>query len=604
METALKSTSYPANEDQLSLRVQVLLALALYFVARGILILSAPDVLAMVDQATWKHADLATDLRSGQLPTVHELGALAWNGFNYHQVAFIPYSLGFALFALPLGAGYVALHLYAAAYSALGVAAWALLLARHGPRHSALAFACFAALTPLPAAMMQVRPYSGHTEAQGLAALAVALLLLKSPSLLPSTPRGLILFGLTAGAALSLSPLAAPLLLCAGLAVVVELARAARLKVLGRPFMFIAVGLLVGTLPYLIRAMFAPEDMFSMPVVEYDQADPASILRGKTGPTLGATLGTPFHLAVHLSSVTQAHSYEGLMGGDSLAANLALVAASLVCLLSAFLALSPSRRALALLLALAPWATLIMVGLAGPDLCLRYLTGIYPIGLAAFAFCAGLGLEQAQTRLASRAAKAAGLLCALAALFTWAWPGARDLAHIYEPTRWHAAIRYAPGPLLSSTGLRTMPPVSLWEETTAFLEQRKGPDGWTARGFDLPFLPEDDMSTQGWQPYPTLSSSLVAQRARLSGEGAEAELRNMGWALAASQGWNVNRFVALLSSVTEEKVLQALHLGAAEGAKLRDKAWVTPNQATEPSRMQEELGESSPTEIRHNKVAQ
>ena len=89
METTLKSTSYPANEDQLSLRVQVLLALALYFVARGILILSAPDVLAMVDQATWKHADLATDLRSGQLPTVHELGALAWNGFNYHQVCLL-----------------------------------------------------------------------------------------------------------------------------------------------------------------------------------------------------------------------------------------------------------------------------------------------------------------------------------------------------------------------------------------------------------------------------------------------------------------------------------------------------------------------------------
>lgn len=576
------------HDGPLSVRAQVLLAVALFMAARLALILSVPDVLAMVDQATWKHADLAADLRAGHLPGLSELADLAWNGFNFHQVAFIPYSLGFALFALPFGSGYVPLHLYATSFSALGIAAWALLLARHAPRNSAIAFAGLAALAPLPIAMMQARPYSGHTEAQGLAALALALLLLRDGSILPTTPRQLVACGLVTGLALSLSPLAAPVLACAGLCVVVGLTLGARPDKLLRKLSYGAVGLLVGTLPYVIRALFAPEDMFSMPVVEYDQADPASILRGQAGPTLSATLSNPFHLIVNLSSVTQAHSYEGLVAGDSTVANLAVAATTLVCLLSAMSASNPARRTLALVLALGPWATLFMVGMAGPDLCLRYLTGIYPLALAGFAFCFGLALERSGGQLRSLALRVVAAACVIAALCAWSWPGVRDLGSVLTPSRWSSAIRYAPGPLLSSTGLRAMPPAAMWDETTAFLKHRKVQGGWDARGFDLPFLPVDDMSTQGWQPFPTISPALVAQRARLSGEGAKAQMANMGWALAASQAWNQEQFEALLSSVSEEAVLRELHLGAAEGAKARGKPWMPQDDGSEQSRIEKQ----------------
>ena len=132
----------PSDSSQpQAVRVQVFGAVALYALARVVLILSAPDVLTMVDQATWKHADLAFDLNAGQLPSPTELAALAWNGFNFHQVAFIPYSLCFALFSLVLGSSYFSLHLFATGFGALGVAGWSLLLARCGPRHSAAAFA-------------------------------------------------------------------------------------------------------------------------------------------------------------------------------------------------------------------------------------------------------------------------------------------------------------------------------------------------------------------------------------------------------------------------------------------------------------------------------
>ena len=573
------------RDGPLSIRAQVVLAVALFVVARLALVLSVPDVLAMVDQATWKHADLAADLRSGHMPGLSELADLAWNGFNFHQVAFIPYSLGFALFALPFGSGYVPLHIYAAGFSALGVAGWALLLARHGPRSSAIAFAGLAALAPLPIAMMQVRPYSGHTEAQGLAALALALLLLKDGSILPTTPRQLVTCGLVTGLALSLSPLAAPVLACAGLCVVAGLVLAECPDGLLRKLAYGTVGLLVGTLPYVIRALFAPEDMFSMPVVEYDQADPASILRGQVGPTLAATLSNPFHLIVDLSSITQAHSYQGLIEGDSPLANLTVAGTTLVCLLSAMCTSTPTRRTLALVLALGPWATLIMVGLAGPDLCLRYLTGIYPMALAGFAFCFGLALEHSGGQVRPIALRIVAAACVIAALCAWTWPGVRDLGNVLAPSRWSSAVRYAPGPLLSSTGLRALPPAAMWSETTAFLKQRKVQGGWDARGFDLPFLPVDDMSTQGWQPFPTISPALVAQRARLSGEGAEAQMANMGWALAASQAWNQVQFERLLSSVTEEAVLRKLHLGAAEGAKVRGMPWMPRKEPNEQSRI-------------------
>ena len=579
-----------------SIRAQVICAVALFMGARLVLILSAPDVLAMVDQATWKHADLAADLRSGQLPGVRELADLAWNGFNFHQVAFIPYSLAFALFALPLGSGYVSLHVFAAGFSALGVAGWALLLARHGPRSSAIAFAILSALAPLPIAMMQVRPYSGHTEAQGLATLALALLLVKNGSVLPTTPRQMIACGLVAGMALSLSPLAAPVLACGGLGLVAGLILGVRHDDLLRKLSFGAAGLFAGALPYLIRAVFAPEDMFSMPVVEYDQADPASILRGQAGPTLTATLSNPFHLIVNLSSVTQAHSYEGLIGGDSTPANLVVVATTLICVVSAISTGSPARRTLALVLALGPWATLVMVGVAGPDLCLRYLTGIYPLALAGFAFCFGLALERSDRRLRSLALRSVAAACFIAALCAWGWPGLRDFTSVADPSRWASTVRYAPGPLLSSTGLRAMPPATMWDETTAFLDQRKVAGGWNARGFDLPFLPVDDMSTQGWQPFPTISPVLVAQRARLSGENAEDQIANMGWALAASQSWNQGRFESLLSSVNNPSVLTALQRGAQEGAKVRGKPWSNPNKNTEPSRIERRDGAAPSTE--------
>jgi hypothetical protein len=578
------------RSGELTVQSQVVLSLALFALARGLLILSAPDVLVMVDQATWKHADLATDLRAGQLPGLQELASLAWDGFNFHQVAFIPYSLGFALFALPFGGGYVPLHLYAAGFSALGIIGWYLLLARHGPRHSAIAFGVFSALAPIPAALMQVRPYSGHTEAQGLAVLAVAILLRRDGSLLSAAPRHLFASGLVAGMALSLSPLSAPLLACAGLAIAACLFLGSRPDALGRKLSIAAVGGLLGMLPYVIRALFAPEDMFSMPVVEYDQADPASILKGLAGPTLATTLTKPFHLIVNLSSVTQAHSYKGLIDGDSLLANLTLVASSLLCLFASIRAATPKRRVLGLLLALGPWTTLVMVGLAGPDLCLRYLTGIYPLGLAAFAFCFGLAIEETSARMSNIAMKTAACVCVLAALCSWAWPGARDLGSVFDPSKWSSAVRYAPGPLLSRTGLRSMPPVDLWAETTAFLEWRKTLGQQESRGFDQPFLPLDDMSTQGWQPFPEITPALVAQRARLSGESAEAQMRNMGWALAAAKDWNQGLFEALLEDVTDPSVVQALRMGAVEGAKVTGKTWVPQNESNEQSRMDKESG--------------
>ncbi len=558
----------------LSVPGQVLVAVGLFGLARGLLILSAPDILAMVDQATWKHADLAGDLTSGRLPGPGELAALAWNGFNFHQVAFIPYCLGFALFSLPFGDGYVSLHLYAALFSALGVAGWALLLARHGPRFSAVAFAIFMALAPMPAAMMQVRPYSGHTEAQGLAAAAIAVLLLRAGSPWLASLGRLFVAALLAGMAISLSPLAAPVLACAALGLAGIVFAGHRPDPPGRQLGALALGLGLGLLPYLVRAVFAPDSMFSMPVVEYDQADPASILKGSTGPTLAAVLSQPFHLVLDLSSVTQAHSYEGLASGDSRLANGTAVLASVLCVFAAWRAREPGRRVVALVLAAGPWATLALVGIAGPALCLRYLTGIYPLVLAGFAWCLGMLCEAGPAGAGSWLRRAAALLVTVAALLSWTAPGARDLGSVTAPARWSAALSYAPGPLLSSTGLRTMPPVELWDETLAFLAQRElANGGWQARGFDLPFLPLDDMSTQGWQPFPELSTALVAQRARASGEDAEHRLQNMGWALAMASAWDAARFEQLLGGVDDSQVLASLHKGAAEGAAVRGHPW-------------------------------
>ena len=557
-----------------SVRMQVGVALGLYGIARGTLILSAPDVLSMVDQATWKHADLATDLARGQLPGVRELADLAWNGFNFHQVAFIPYCLGFALFALPFGSGYVALHAYAALFGALGVGAWAFLLARYGPRHSGLVFGVMMALAPIPAAMMQVRPYSGHTEAQGLAAAALALLLLRAGSPWLGSARRVLAAALVAGMSLSLSPLGAPILGCAGAALGFLLVAGPRPK---RPLRLLgaaAVGLLIGLLPYLARALFAPTGMFSMPVVEYGQADPASILSGAAGPTLLATLWQPFHLVFDLDSVPAAHSYQGLADGDSALANAVLIAASLLCLVSAWRAREPGRRLVAVVLGLGPWATLVMVGVAGPDLCLRYLTGIYPLAIAAFAWCAGLLCAAREDGGPHPALRAVAAAIVAVAVVSWSAPGARDLARVIEPARWHAALHYAPGPLLSSTGLRAMPPVELWHETTAFLAARELPDGgWDGRGFDLPFLPLDDMSTQGWQPFPDLSPALVRERALVSGEGAQQRLLNMGWALAAASAWDPTRFEHLLSKIESAATRHSLTRGAAEGAAQRARPW-------------------------------
>jgi hypothetical protein len=106
-----------------------------------------------------------------------------------------------------------------------------------------------------------------------------------------------------------------------------------------------------------------------------------------------------------------------------------------------------------------------------------------------------------------------------------------------------------------------------------------------ARGFDRIFLPLDDMSTQGWQPFPEVTSSLVAQRARLSGEFAEVEVRNMGWALAAAKGWEQDVFESLLSGVRDPAIVQNLRMGAAEGAKVAGKEWLQRTQSDEQSRI-------------------
>tara|TARA_Y100001968_G_scaffold259561_1_gene246850 strand:- start:323 stop:2002 length:1680 start_codon:yes stop_codon:yes gene_type:complete len=541
----------------------------------------------MVDQATWKHADLAFDLNAGQLPSPTELAALAWNGFNFHQVAFIPYSLCFALFSLVLGSSYFSLHLFATGFGALGVAGWSLLLARCGPRHSAAAFAVICALAPLPAAMMQVRPYSGHSEAQGLATLAVALLLCGGPRPLSGSFGRLLLTGALAGAALSLSPLAAPLLIagcCAALPSLVGSGASSQSfrSRLGPT----ALGLSLGLSPYLVRGLFAPTSMLNMPVIEYDQADPVSILRGLAGPDLAATFSRPFHLILNAESISQAHSYQGLSGGDSTLGNLVVGVATLLCLCTAATSRLPERRSLSLLLAVGPWTTLAIIAVAGPDLCLRYLTGIYPMAMAAFAFCLGLALERSHASIWSITLRVCCGLCAATALLSWTGSGSRDLISHFEPQRFAQALRYAPGSLLSSTGMRAMPPVYLWDETSAFLAARRGEQGWQASGFDLPFLPLDDMSTQGWQPFPEIDAALVANRARLSGEGASLRLRNMGWALAAACLWRAERFEQLLAAVEDPACLRELRAGAAEGARSRNMIWPDREAPRDESRME------------------
>jgi hypothetical protein len=64
----------------------------------------------------------------------------------------------------------------------------------------------------------------------------------------------------------------------------------------------------------------------------------------------------------------------------------------------------------------------------------------------------------------------------------------------------------------------------------------------------------------------------------------------MGWALAAAEGWNQDLFESQLSSVNDIAVLEALRVGAAEGAKVRTKPWTMPNKSTEPSRIEQRNG--------------
>ena len=545
----------------------VLIGVGLFLLARVALILSAPDLLTMVDQATWKHADLAQDLLRGSLPPVSDLGSLAWNDFNFHQAAFVPYCLGFALFAQVFGAGFFGLHLYAALFGAVGAGAWTALLARHGSRWTGLVFAVALALAPLPAAMLQVRPYSGHTEAQALAALAVALLFGAA------TPRRWLASGFVAGASVALSPLAAPLLLAGGIGYLLVGPRPVipSARALGAG----ALGGLLGGFPYVLRSLLAPKSLFEIPVVEYDQATPPSILSGEAGPSLLEAVREPFHLVVHMDSISAAHAYGGLPAGDSPEANMVLAGATVWCLLVALYRRGSFAGALSLALALGPWITLCFVGMLGPDLALRYLTGIYPMALAALAWTVGTLLLAVWSRGAALGlvSTVAVVVVAAGLLAPWVGPGAQDLSRVVDPSRWGPAVRYNPGIWLSRAGLRALPPVPLWDDALEFLEHRRATGGdRDFDGFDLLFRPENDLSTQGWQPYPPVTAARVAEivgseavPVGLEAPEADQRLRNLGWALAIVGDWQPASVSSLLEDTEGRNGRSSVLEGVGEG---------------------------------------
>ncbi len=544
------------------------LAAGLFLVLRTVLILSAPDSLVLFDQATWKHADLARDLSNGDLPSPSDLAGLAWSDFNFHQTAFIPYCLGFALFSLLFGTGYFSLYLYSSLFSALGVGAWTFLLQRYAVRGTAVAFALSAALLPIPGAMLQTRPWSGHVEAYGLATLALALAL-GAGGLWRGSRLRAAAAGLTAGASLSLSPLAAPLLAAALISAVLTKGAIRRLP---RDHCLIAgAGIGLGLCPYFARFLFAGRSAGEIPVLEFGSSLPAQILSGESGPTFGEAFWPPLHLVFHPDSVTQAHAYGGLPNGDSVLGNAALIVASLLCLLWAWWTPKRRERMLALLLGTAPWMILAFVGAFGPDLALRYLNGLYLVGAAALSWVAAAGWARMR-RSRSRAIRS---LYAFAVLpwVLWLLLGVQGLTQVIDVDRWGAALRFDPGRLVASTGLRVMPPPSLWEDTLAFLEHRRPKSALrSAVGFDQPFRPQDIMSAAGWQTHPHLTRGsirdlLLSLPAEHEGHSEQpSPARNAGWALAMAVQWNAEAFRAQMAEVSAGKSRWEALRGAAEGA--------------------------------------
>ncbi|HCP45899.1 MAG TPA: hypothetical protein DIU15_07650 [Deltaproteobacteria bacterium] len=211
----------------------------------------------------------------------------------------------------------------------------------------------------------------------------------------------------------------------------------------------------------------------------------------------------------------------------------------------------------------------------GPDLALRYLTGIYPMALVARAWIIGMLVasvaNRAGTARALGAVAALGVSVCLAA--PWVGPGAQDLLQVIDSSRWGPSLRYNPGIWLSRAGLRALPPVPLWDQAVEFLEYRRttGADR-DFEGFDLLFRPENDLSTQGWQPYPPITATRIAELVAseapppgLAAPQADQRLQNLGWAIAMVGNWKPDVVVSLLQSAAGAPGWESVVEGIGEG---------------------------------------
>lgn len=515
-------------------------AAALTALTRTLVVLSAPQVLASWDEATWKHGALARQLADGQPLGLDGLTRMALHPFNYHQPALVLWNLAYAGVAAVVGTGFVQLHLFMGLSAVIGAAAWASLLERHGSRLAAWAVAVGFAVMPLPALLLSVRPWSGHVEAQALAAAALAVGF-------GARSRGRVLLaGWLGGAALSLSALSLPLLMAGVLGLLLSRSlRPARAGVA-------ALGVSVGLLPFALRELLSHGAMFRTPVLEDPLSRPVDILGGQFGVSVLDALWPPLHLVFHGVNVSAAHAWQGMPGGDDALANGAAVLAVGLCLLLA-LRLRGLDGALAWTLGLAPWLTLLMLGVAGPDLALRYLYGLYPVGLAALAWALGR---------ASRFGAVAVFIAVLGGL-SWLVPGTLDLARVVKPARFGLALGYAPDAWMIPMQLDASPPLEDWPAAERFLRDRAASTCCrSAMGFGAAFRPLDTRSAQGWQPRPEPGPEMVSaalglvqvQRAEGVDRGLGRALvyRNLGWALVLRAGWDADRVQAWLDQAAPD----------------------------------------------------
>ena len=200
-----------------------LTALALFFfLARLCLVLSASDQLSEPDSAEVKMMEFGdTWIETGEFPGLKHALRITRAGTNAPHGAYLPLSMLYSLFAVPLGesANYLALKCVALLFATASFIVWLLVLVELAPRGSRLAEGWYILLFSFPPAGFlagTLVPWGSHPESVfflGLAALAV-LRTSKAKALRAPDLRA----GLSLGLAASMNSLMIPavFILCLG----------------------------------------------------------------------------------------------------------------------------------------------------------------------------------------------------------------------------------------------------------------------------------------------------------------------------------------------------------------------------------------------------